>query len=947
MVMRYLGGINSPSYNPLAANVTTGVTTVQQGGIYTSSSASQNIPTGRWLDDPFFNQTTLLLQADNAVNGAQNNTFLDSSSNNFTVTRNANATQGSFSPFSVPAGYWSNSFAGGTTTFLATPSTSNFSFGTNNFSFEIFGLAVSWPAIWRFITTPTPFSVNGDTTSGLVKLDLGAGGVSTGITLPLNTWFHFVVTRQSGTVRVFLNGVLRYTVANSTNFSATGVTSIGGIAGFSQAWSGYLSNLRVVNGNVPTAYQTSSTTLNTLIFTPPTSPLTTTSQGAPGTNTFLTCQSNRFVDNGTSALAITPTGTTAVRPSTAFNNNVPQFNGPTGTVSILFPGTADNAATFTGTTIPIGQTNFTIEGWVYITANNSGIWPCMVGDMVGGGGSDINWSFGPRSNNKLGFSYRTGTGVYGPSTLRTTTALALNTWYYVAASCDGNALRLYIDGVQQSLDSGGDAYGIGARAETSGFTTVGSIPNGGAGNAFAGLISNLSITNGTAKYTGSTFTVPTGPLPAVATNQVLLFASPFAVDSNATVAAKPVTITGALGNNVGTPFATPPVTFPNAGGSAYFDGTGDYLNLGGQSQLAIGGNNFIVECFVYLNALPVSPRGAFIYDTRPASTDGSYITLFIVHTTNVLNFYVNTAVLIAGTTALTTGQWYHVLVSRVSGSTRMFLNGVQQGATTANASTYLNGANRPVIGNNGLNLDGGLNGYISSLRVINNAGVTSVTVPTAPLLPIVNTQLLLSATNAGISDATRSNAFETVGNAQVSTAVKKYGSGSMFFDGTGDWLLYPDNPDINFSTGDFTIEGWINFSDTAATRSIAGKGVASSTGWELYCNASPTLLIFVFGNTITYSSNYNFIVGQWYHIAVVRSGTGIGNIKMFINGFLIFESGVAVNNDLTTIQPLYVGAGRGGATPFFGYIDDFRLTKGYARYTSTFNPPKVALPRQG
>ena len=45
--------------------------------------------------DPQFNYVTMLLHGD-GTNGAQNNTFLDSSTNNFTVTRNGKTTQGSF-----------------------------------------------------------------------------------------------------------------------------------------------------------------------------------------------------------------------------------------------------------------------------------------------------------------------------------------------------------------------------------------------------------------------------------------------------------------------------------------------------------------------------------------------------------------------------------------------------------------------------------------------------------------------------------------------------------------------------------------------------------------------------------------------------------------------------------------------------------------------------------
>jgi hypothetical protein len=936
MVMRYLGGINNPSYNPLAANVTTGVTTVQQGGIYTSSSASQNIPTGQWVDDPFFNQTTLLLQADNAVNGAQNNTFLDSSVNNFTVTRNATMAQGSFSPFSVPAGYWSSFNTNNSTGYLTVTGNSSLAFSTNNFTIECLFYLTALPNPNAMLYDARPSATDGAypclfiaVTTNVLTYYVNTAARITGTTaLSINQWYHVVVSRVSGNTRMFLNGVQQgSTYADTTTYlNGTSRPLIGNNGlNLNGYFFGYISNVRVLNGTGTTAP------------TVPTSPLT------PVPNTqLLTCQSNRYVDNSTNNFTITKSGDSAIRSFTPFNNNVPQFNGPTGTGSILFPGTADNAATFTGTTIPIGQTNFTIEGWVYITANNSGIWPCMVGDMVGGGGSDINWSFGPRSNNKLSFQYRTGTNVYGPSTLRTTTALVTNTWNYVAASCEGNTLRLYINGVQQSLDSGGDSYGIGARLETSGFTTVGSIPNGGAGNAFSGLISNLSITNGTAKYTGTTFTVPTGPLPAVATNQVLLFASPFAVDSNATVAPKAVTITGAVRNNIGSPFATPPVGFPTAGGSAFFDGNSS-LSLTGSSILAFSGNDFSIE-FWWYSGSPSTTQ--ILYDSRANGVaSGAYPTIYTP--SGIITYFVNGANRVAANSASASNTWIHVVVSRASGTTRMFINGVQQTQTFADTTTYINGANRPILGRGDNPASTLILGYVSDMRVITNVGVTSVTVPTAPLLPIANTQLLLSCTNSGIVDATRGNDFSTVGNAQVSTAVKKYGSGSMFFDGTGDWLLYPDNPDINFGTGDFTIEGWINFSDTGAQRSIAAKGVAGSTGWELYCNSTPTLLIFVYGGSITYSNSYNFIVGQWYHVAVVRSGTGIGNIKMFINGFLIFESAVAVNNDLTTIQPLYVGAGRGGGTPFFGYIDDFRLTKGYARYTSTFNPPTVALPRQG
>jgi hypothetical protein len=922
MVMRYLGGVNSPSYNPLAANVTTGTTVVQDGGVYTVASAAQANGLTQWVNDPFFSSSTILLQADNFANASQNNTFLDSSPNNFTVTRNGNATQGAFNPLAAPNGYWSNLF-GGTNAYLATPSTSALSFGTSNFSFEVFGYALSWPAVWRFITTPTPFSVNGDTTSGLVKLDLGAGGVNTGITLSLNTWFHLVVTRQSGTVRIFLDGVLRYTVANSTNFSATGITYLGGIAGFSQAWSGYLSNIRVVNGGVPTLYQTTSTTLNTLIFTPPTTPLLTTSQGAPGTNTVLTCQSNRFVDNGTSALTITPTNSPTAISSSPFSTSGPgqypaiqwggsmQFNGTNQTLSL-------NGVTLSNST-------FTAEAFIYPTATISST-RMVVGSWDGS--TQLSWFLGVGATNALFFE-ATSVGTYTTvvSIISANNVIAVNAWNHIAVVRNGNVFTTYVNGTSVGTATNSLTIFNGAAQ-----TKIGGNTNN---QYFLGNISNTRVVVGTALYTAN-FTPPTQPLTAV-TNTQLLTCQGSAVDSST----NNFTITN---NNAVTGATLGPFVIPGSTGSAYFDGTGDYLTLTGSSNLAFGTNNFTIECWFYLTALPAANQ--IIYDGRASGGTSTLApALYVASTTNVLSYFTNNAVRITGTTALRVGQWNYVVVSRVSGTTRMFLNGAQEGSNYTDANVYINGASRPIIGAAGDSTGAGpVNGYISNLRVLNGTGSTSVTVPTTPLTAITNTQLLLNGTNAGIVDSSARSVNETVGNAQVSTGVKKYGSGSMAFDGTGDWLVVPNSSDINLGTGDFTIECWLNIANTAAIRSLAGKGAASS-GWEIYFNATPTLFIFVHGNNnLVYSSNYNLNQNQWYHLAVVRSELGNNNLRMYINGFLVLET--TVTTDLTTTSNMNIGAGRTTNNPMIGYVDDFRISK-FARYTGPFIPPAVAMQKQG
>lgn len=74
---------------------------------------------------------------------------------------------------------------------------------------------------------------------------------------------------------------------------------------------------------------------------------------------------------------------------------------------------------------------------------------------------------------------------------------------------------------------------------------------------------------------------------------------------------------------------------------------------------------------------------------------------------------------------------------------------------------------------------------------------------------MTNTSLLLNYTNGGVFDSTAKNVLETVGTAQVSTAEKKYGTGSLYFSGSGDYATLPPGPQFAYGTGDFTVEGWV------------------------------------------------------------------------------------------------------------------------------------------
>jgi hypothetical protein len=199
--------------------------------------------------------------------------------------------------------------------------------------------------------------------------------------------------------------------------------------------------------------------------------------------------------------------------------------------------------------------------------------------------------------------------------------------------------------------------------------------------------------------------------------------------------------------------------------------------------------------------------------------------------------------------------------------------------------------------------------------------------------------LLLNFTNGGIIDNAADNVLETVGNAQISTSVKKFGTGSLAFDGTGDWLLTPDSVDLRLGTGNFTIEFWFYLSATGSARGIVGKG-ASTTGWLVSTNASNNV-VFTYG-TSTITSTGTLSGSTWHHIAVVRSGTGTNQTNIYING--TNDGTGTVSTDFAQTEAMYVGANRTGGDALNGYIDDLRITKGVARYTANFTPPTAAFP---
>jgi hypothetical protein len=629
-------------------------------------------------------------------------------------------------------------------------------------------------------------------------------------------------------------------------------------------------------------------------------------------------QNNTFLDSSTNNFTITRNGNTTQGTFTPFSQ--------TGWSNYFNAANTDYLTATSNAAYQFGTGNFTIEFWIYhstpSTSTNS---PKVFqyaddGNYTNGYGAYFTTS-------STTFNYN---GPAAPYTL--TGTVAANSWNHVAIVRNSSTTTLYINGTSASSNADSLNYNYAGTYPLA----IGSGRNG-AGNyssALTGYISNFRIVKGTAVYT-SAFTPPTTPLTAITNTSLLTCQSNRFLDNSTNAFA--ITVNGTPSVQAFSPFA-PTAAYDTAvvGGSGYFDGTGDYLSIASNAAFTFTGD-FTWEGWFYMTANPSQS-----YSTRLIDYNGG--SNFLVFSTSDGTDYLGFVV--AGTTYTTTTalprrQWAHVAVSRSgtgSNNLKLFLNGTAistQTNTSTVTATDIYISNRP-------SGDGYFTGYIGSYRMTNTGLYTTTFTPaTSPFTAVTGTALLLNYTNSGIFDSTAKNVLETVGNAQVSTTQAKWGTTSMYFDGTGDALLIPTAQLLTIGTGDFTIEGWINPSSQVNAYGTI-FGASASNGVVLSLRGSGTassISMNPYGSADIFNYSYTFTTSTWYHVAVTRSGT---SLRIFINGTQL--SSTVTNSTNWGAIRVIGGIDSGASQNYTGYMDDARITLGYARYTANFTTPTAAFP---
>jgi hypothetical protein len=888
--------------------------------------------------------------------------------------------------YNPPGGF--SGYFDGSGDYLSLPSTSALAFGTGDFTVEMWIFptvgATGQTLISNATSDDTQFSLQLRSTNKLALTGWNTEWLLSSGTVVINAWNHVVAVRSGTSASLFINGFRQANATVSNNFSSTNVYNIARNPSNFDPYTGYISNLRAVKGTA--VYDPTATTI-----TVPNGPL----QAITNTS-LLTCAYSTFRDGSTNNFTITVNGNTAVStqnpfplttlPNPALGNqgngvySMSQYqsllsqnlwpavdpywryvtlmlhgNGTNGAQNNTFLDSSTNNFTITrngnttqGTFAPFGNNwsnyfdgtgdyitssqsqtipatgDFTIDGWFWCNTYTN--YPSILSQGTSGNAGRFNIYI----NNDGKFGVQIGATANNIGS-----AVPTNQWVHFAVTRSGSTVTVYINGASIGTATNG----------TSVQNTTPSIGSEWTGDPYRwiGYLSNIRVSN-----VVRTISLPASPFVADANTVLLTCQSNRFIDTSTTAAT--LTPNGNVSVQRFSPFApTAPYAAGTDGGSGYFDGSGDYLRVASNTDaaLSLGTSDFTYEAWVYPTAF-VSGSSVIGVQTQTNGSAGNGFALYLTNTgaPGVLAAASSGGYAVNFTgTAIPLNAWTHLAVTRSGNTFTLWRNGVSDGTATSSVTITQDSTSGYGGWNTGASPQTGQghNGYIVD-RLTKGGALYSATFtpPSSPFTTTVSAgtvSLLCSMTNAGIIDNAEMNNLETVGNAQISTAQSKFGGASMYFDGTGDYLKYLGTVTAGLGSGNFTIEFWIN------APSLNDKFILGLRGGM---SGSPHVTTGGYGGTTVGALRWASSAGEilsgttvitdntWHHCAIVRNGS---TITLYVDG-INRGSGTDTTSFNGNGGQILIGENNVGTNTLTGYLDDLRITKGYARYTANFTPQR-------
>jgi len=628
-------------------------------------------------------------------------------------------------------------------------------------------------------------------------------------------------------------------------------------------------------------------------------------------------------DNSTnSSLVNSSNNATLTNTGTPVANTFSPYRG--GGYSAYFTGVAGDKLTVSNQGSNWSDTGtVTIEFWFNSTGGNG------LGAFWKGAQSYVPARFDiNNSNNNLEFySWTDGNGNgYNWGTIKT--ALTSNTWYHLAAVKNGRVWKFYLNGTLELTYTHGYNYNYGSSGSTHEIgQTVSNL-------SFHGYITDVRVNSNEVYTAAFPNSVPTERLTADSNTTFFYNGTGYIGDTHSSTASNNESIT--VGGNVETkpygPYDSDEYDAADSGGSIYLDGSS------GASFSAINlGNTYTAECWFYVTGTGTW-QTLFYHD--PATSPVSQLVCYVSNNQVQLRYYTK----INHQTSVPINTWNHAALVADGTNVHLYLNGEKNNSTIGGGNVAV--SSNPFKINSIHRHSEYLTGYIADARVINGTAVysgNSFTPPSAPLSSS-GTTLHLKGTDASVRDKSGSAALKLYGGAVSSTAVTgKFSNTNVIkVTGTSDYFIPTYSPVIGFN--DFTIECWLyetqrqNYSYLFDYRPPSTNGNYLSLRLEqaqynLYVGSSHTNRIS--GGSSTWNG--------WAHFALVRSGN---HTKMYSNGTQVGNAWSASTNLLVPDNTPAIGRTNHNTysdNAFRGYIQDFRITVGKARYTSNFSVPTAPL----
>lgn len=615
-----------------------------------------------------------------------------------------------------------------------------------------------------------------------------------------------------------------------------------------------------------------------------------------------------------------------------------------GGASLLLDGDSDYISTPNSTDFDVGSGDFTIDFWVRFNS----VTDCTF--LNNGNGNYGVRVFFESNNLKTTIYYDTGFGL----NLSGSWTPSDSTWYHIALVRNGATTSLYADGTSVASDTS-------QTMRTPNYCLV--VGRNGPNNNgyFNGWIDEFRFTKGLARWTAN-FTPPSAAADNPSydygyTKSLLHFDG---TDGSTTITDS----TGKSWSVVGTAqLDTAQKNFGSA--SLLLDGDSDYITTSDSTDFTMGSGDWTFDCWIRAASTSSGNHIVFVHAAL-----GNYSWLNLRRTGSTLNFCSSangSSWGIADNVTIGTvvqDTWHHVAIARSGNNLNYFFDGTKTGTIDVTGVTFMDSSDPVYIGSSGS--DQYWDGWIDELRISKGiARWTANFTPPTSAYDYLETKSLLhfnepdgstytkdTAANWSIDGAQqfydeKGKVWTVAGNAQLDTAQYKW-TASGLFDGSGDYISTPDHADFNFGSGDFTIDFWLypltgttkccvwSDVDGPATaifvnypnyRSITIAVSTNGTSWNLI-NPDPG------GNGV--GTTDKLTVLSWNHVAFVRNGN---NWRTYINGTVdlnIAASGTVADSSGTKyIGYLYAG----DPCYLYGQLDEFRISKGIARWTSDFTPP--------